>query len=172
MFTVVEDYLVTKDRICNERLGWCKNPVITEIDLNTVVSNILATKPASIQNDDYVQNMYQTMALSAEARPTLRALHVSDVHLDFDYTPGTLSNCKDYLCCRKDSGFPTHKDDIAAGEWGSTMCDIPAKTFKSMLDHIVETDLPDMVFWTGDNSAHNVWNNNANESIMYTVEVT
>ena len=71
-----------------------------------------------------------------------------------------------------DSGFPTHEDDIAAGEWGSTMCDIPAKTFKSMLDHIVETDLPDMVFWTGDNSAHNIWNNNANESIMYTVEVT
>lgn len=52
------------------------------------------------------------------------------------------------------------------------MFDIPMKTFKSMLDHIVETDLPDMVFWTGDNSAHNVWNNNSNESIAYTIEVT
>lgn len=29
-----------------------------------------------------------------------------------------------------------------------------------------------MVFWTGDNSAHNVWSNNENESVAYTVKVT
>lgn len=37
LFTVVEGYLATKDRICNEMLGWCKDPIITEIDLGTVV---------------------------------------------------------------------------------------------------------------------------------------
>jgi sphingomyelin phosphodiesterase len=58
MFTVVEDYLLTRDRICNEKLGLCKQPVITEINLQDVVKNILATKPASLQNDDYIQNMY------------------------------------------------------------------------------------------------------------------
>lgn len=54
MFTVVEDYLVSKERICNERLGLCKDPIITEINLDTVVSNILATKPVSLENDDYI----------------------------------------------------------------------------------------------------------------------
>ena len=58
MFTVFEDYLFTRDRICNERLGLCESPIITELDLNTVVDNILATKPESLKNDDFIQNMY------------------------------------------------------------------------------------------------------------------
>jgi len=41
-----------------------------------------------------------------------------------------------------------------------------------MLDHVVATDVPDMVFWTGDNSAHNVWSNTADESVSYTVKVS
>ena len=54
MFTVVEDYLLSKERICNEHFGWCKNPVITALDLDTVVDGILATKSEAIQNDDYI----------------------------------------------------------------------------------------------------------------------
>ena len=54
MFTVVEDYLLSKERICNEHFGWCKNPVITPLDLDTVVDGILATKSEAIQNDDYI----------------------------------------------------------------------------------------------------------------------
>jgi len=73
------------------------------------------------------------MAKSTEPRPTLKALHVSDIHIDFEYTPGSLSNCKDYLCCHADSGFPKKDTDIAAGEWGSNNCDIPIKTYQSML---------------------------------------
>lgn len=41
-----------------------------------------------------------------------------------------------------------------------------------MLDHVVASDVPDMVFWTGDNSAHNVWSNTADESVSYTVKVS
>ena len=94
------------------------------------------------------------MAKSTEARPTLKALHMSDVHIDFDYTPGTLSNCKDYLCCHVGSGYPRHASDVAAGNWGAPNCDIPIRTYQSMLDHMVENNLPDMVFWTGDNASH------------------
>lgn len=54
MFTVVEQYLATKDRVCNEYLGWCTDPVITKIDLETTVENILATKPKALANDDYI----------------------------------------------------------------------------------------------------------------------
>lgn len=42
-----------------------------------------------------------------------------------------------------------------------------------MLDYIAQGDtMPDMVFWTGDNSAHNVWDNTADESVAYTVKVS
>ena len=58
LFTVIEDYIFTRDRVCNERLGFCKSPIITELDLSTVVNNILATKPESLKNDDYIQNLY------------------------------------------------------------------------------------------------------------------
>jgi hypothetical protein len=125
MFTVVEEYLVTKNRVCNEHFGWCTDPVITKINLETVIENILATKPNALANDDYIQNMYDQMAQSTEARSTLRAMHLSDVHLDFDYTPGTISNCDEYLCCRTDVGYPKKAGDVAAGDWGATNCDIP-----------------------------------------------
>ena len=69
------------------------------------------------------------MAQSTSERPLLRALHMSDVHIDFQYKEGALSNCKEYLCCRADAGFPSRKGDIAAGKWGATNCDIPVETF-------------------------------------------
>ena len=118
--------------------------------------------------------MYEEMAKSTEPRPVLRALHLSDVHIDFEYAAGSLANCNAYLCCRTAAGFPTKEGEIAAGEWGSPNydCDIPIKTFQSMLDHVTAENLPDMVFWTGDNSAHNVWENTANESVLYTATVS
>ncbi len=102
----------------------------------------------------------------------LRAMHLSDVHLDFEYTPGTISNCNEYLCCRESVGYPKKAGDVAAGDWGATNCDIPVQTMQSMLDHIVANDVPDMIFWTGDNSAHDIWSNDANESVSYTVKVS
>lgn len=155
-------------------LGYCHSPVIRELDVETVVNNILATKPTALQNDDYIQNLYEQMAQSETKRPTLMALHLSDIHIDFEYKAGTISNCGEYLCCREVNGYPTKPGQNAAGEWGSEGCDIPVKTFQSMLDSLVqdESALPDMVFWTGDNSAHNVWDNTADESIAYTITVT
>jgi len=129
LFTVIEEYLATRDRICNEWMGWCHDPTITNINVDTVIDNILATKPASLRNDDYIQNLYNEIAQATTPRPTLRALHLSDVHLDFAYTPGTISNCGEYLCCHVDNGYPKKASDVAAGEWGSPMCDIPVKTF-------------------------------------------
>ena len=35
---------------------------------------------------------------------TLTVLHISDTHWDPLYKEGTLANCKDFLCCREDSG--------------------------------------------------------------------
>ena len=41
-----------------------------------------------------------------------------------------------------------------------------------MLSHIATTATPDVVFWTGDNSPHNVWDNTYEEVTNYTDVVT
>ena len=41
-----------------------------------------------------------------------------------------------------------------------------------MLDFIKSEVKPDLIFWTGDNSAHNVWNNNNDEVTTATVNLT
>ena len=41
-----------------------------------------------------------------------------------------------------------------------------------MLSFITEDLKPDIVFWTGDNTAHNVWDNTADETTIYTITVT
>jgi len=49
-----------------------------------------------------------------------------------------------------------------AGKWGDYECDIPQMTLKSMFDFIAsnqDTLKTDFITWTGDNSAHNVWDN-------------
>ena len=104
-------------------------------------------------------------------RPTLKAIQISDVHLDMDYRPGTKEDCGLAGCCRIGAGFPP-PGEPSAGEWGSLFCDTPMKTFDNMLEFITETIKPDLVFWTGDNSTHNVWSNTADEDVIYTIVVT
>ena len=42
LFDVAEQYLFTRERICNENLGYCNWPIITKINVEDVVENILA----------------------------------------------------------------------------------------------------------------------------------
>jgi len=58
MIDVVQNHLLSKDRICNEILHVCKKPVITKIDLQGVVDGILANKPEAIQEDNFINDLY------------------------------------------------------------------------------------------------------------------
>ena len=46
------------------------------------------------------------------------------------------------------------------------------QTFENMLNFVTDEIRPDMIFWTGDNTSHNVWSNTADETTMYTITVT
>ena len=77
------------------------------------------------------------------------------------------------MCCREETGWPTKKSDVAAGEWGSAnICDLPSKTYQSMLDYIVNEVQPDLILWTGDNSAHDIYQNTQTEVIEYNQVMT
>lgn len=79
----------------------------------------------------------------------------SDLHIDFEYTPGNSVDCGKVLCCRSDSGQALTADD-AAGQWGDYMCDIPTQTVENMFDFIRNEIKPDAAMWAGDSISHNL----------------
>ena len=105
---VLSSELITKDRICNENLGLCTHPVIEQIDLQQVVNDILATKPESTKNDDFIDNIYEDIKQSGGivGRDVVTAVHLSDLHIDLLYKEGTNADCGSPLCCREEFGYP------------------------------------------------------------------
>ena len=91
---------------------------------------------------------------------------ISDLHTDFEYTPGNSNNCGKPLCCRADSGAPRDASEVA-GKWGDYACDIPPWTLANMLSYVNDTINPDAVLWLGDSIPHNV----ESLSVEWNVEV-
>ena len=110
-----------------------------------------------------------------DANSPLVILHISDTHWDPLYKEGTLADCKDFLCCREESGqvrcvrglevtsdvftLQVFDEDEAAGYWGDKRkCDTPLRTIEAMYRHI-RTRHPDldMIYWTGDLPPHDIW---------------
>jgi len=121
-----------------------------------------------------VNNLYDSIYSDPErtSRTYLKMLHISDVHIDSLYKVGSNADCDGYLCCREENGEPSDPSK-AAGHWGGYLCDLPEDTWRNFLDHIVKTHTDiDGVFWTGDNGAHNTWNNTNEEVLYYTKYVT
>jgi hypothetical protein len=164
---------VSPNYICDEMWGLCDSPNIEALDLDTYVSNILSTKPDSIKNNDFIDNLYASIYKDGKLteRETFTMVQIADPHLDFEYTVGGLADCSAPICCRADSG---HSDDPTklAEYWGNINCDIPHNVLKSMVEFINDEIHPDALMWTGDNSAHNIWDNSWDEIINYTNNIT
>ena len=79
-------------------------------------------------------------------------MHFTDLHYDNRYVAGTDVLCNLPLCCRAVNGFPT---DPArqAGPWGNYI----ESSIRSMLQFIKSDIKPNMIFWTGDNAPHDMW---------------
>lgn len=89
---------------------------------------------------------------------------ISDLHIDYDYTPGFDNDCGKPLCCRKDSGLaPT--PERSAGIWGDFNCDSSPLLVQSLLDHIKHTVKPDAVMWSGDSVPHILASNSVGETV-------
>ena len=86
---------------------------------------------------------------------------------------GTNAKCESLMCCRSEWGIAEPGQPVA-GQWGSNdgLCDLPPNTFKNMIEFVVSDISPDAIFWTGDNSAHTVWNNTEEEITNDTKVIT
>jgi sphingomyelin phosphodiesterase len=117
----------------------------------------LSTKPPLAQSNDYINRLYEEHRdkFNTEGREPIKVAIFTDLHLDYDYTPGMNTECGRPLCCRSDSGIATDPKK-AAGKWGDEKCDIPERTLKSLLHYIDDVIKPDVALWGGDSIPHNI----------------
>ncbi|XP_067889077.1 sphingomyelin phosphodiesterase isoform X2 [Heterodontus francisci] len=97
--------------------------------------------------------------------PVTRVLFLTDIHWDKGYTPGNNPDCRDPLCCRKESGLPPQHRK-GAGKWGEySKCDLPLHTIENLLQNLQPGHF-DLVYWTGDIPAHNVWQQTRRDQLL------
>ena len=88
----------------------------------------------------------------------LTIVHLTDIHFDPEYQPGSLAECDEPMCCRT-----TAASDVSAaakaGYWSDYRdCDTPLHLVENALDHIKTTyKTIDYIYQTGDIVPHNVW---------------
>lgn len=81
---------------------------------------------------EFLQNCFRLQ----QGSPTVKVLHLSDLHWDPDYLEGTNTQCGDPICCQLSSGPLVNATD-AAGFWGDRRgCDLPWRTIENAMAHM------------------------------------
>lgn len=164
MVPVLTRFLLSPEYICNKLLKSCNEIDYQVLNATDFVQRVLKEKPDFLEDNEYVNKLYKVIKLDTQKRNTIKAIHYSDAHVDLDYAPGTNANCNVPLCCRKENGIPADPKD-KAGYWGEYSCDTTRPVISKMFDFIKDEIKPDVLFWTGDMSAHSVWENSNKEVI-------
>ncbi|XP_058161802.1 sphingomyelin phosphodiesterase [Dasypus novemcinctus] len=108
----------------------------------------------------------------APGAPVSRVLCLTDLHWDHDYLEGMDPDCTDPLCCRRGSGLPPASRP-GAGYWGEySKCDLPLRTLESLLSGLGPAGPFDMVYWTGDIPAHDIWLQSRQDQLRALTTVT
>eukprot|EP00475_Leptophrys_vorax_P022677 TRINITY_DN30897_c0_g1_i1.p1 TRINITY_DN30897_c0_g1~~TRINITY_DN30897_c0_g1_i1.p1 ORF type:complete len:561 (-),score=125.20 TRINITY_DN30897_c0_g1_i1:1206-2888(-) len=144
---LVENELLTAQIGCGV-LGFCQKPDFPVHNVSfTTPKPPLQPYPAAASSD----RMY--------------VLHLSDIHVDIQYSPGYETNCGEPICCRPSNG-PGKTPETSAGVWGDYNCDAPPALYEHALGWVKE-NLPDIDFAvvTGDLPAHNVWEITRTEAV-------
>eukprot|EP00331_Platyophrya_macrostoma_P015218 CAMPEP_0176467452 /NCGR_PEP_ID=MMETSP0127-20121128/38469_1 /TAXON_ID=938130 /ORGANISM="Platyophrya macrostoma, Strain WH" /LENGTH=281 /DNA_ID=CAMNT_0017860759 /DNA_START=388 /DNA_END=1230 /DNA_ORIENTATION=+ len=151
-------HYLSPTRICPE-IYLC-NDYYKSLDLQAAINETLKDKP---KRDDP----------KPTGRETIKMLHISDVHVDFDYTPGMEADCGEPLCCEKMHG-PAKSMNSSAGIWGSLIydCDLPPETAVQALRYIEDYLKPDFAVWTGDNVDHSIWRQSREKNSFATLWMT
>ena len=133
--------------------------------------NICPSKYRYLNRTEYILNVTKDKPKNPRVIPskkkTYKMLHITDIHIDFDYSENTSSVCNKPLCCRKNSVPLKGKENYTSGYWGTDKsCDLPPRTAEVTFKYINKT-FPDIqgIYWTGDNIGHDIWNQ-SNEEIL------
>ncbi|CAG7722469.1 unnamed protein product [Allacma fusca] len=126
----------------------CESDDPKGIDWNVRINRTLPAVQQSVGNNSFDIEHY--------ASASTKVLHLTDIHLDLDYVPGSLAECTGILCCRGQKLSEETNQALGAGFYGDYRnCDLPYHTFESALSHIA-TSHPDIdiIYLTGDFIPH------------------
>lgn len=141
---------------CEVKFGYCNRHNYTLMPVQDYIDRVLATKPAYLDSDNFIDFKYAEIARDQGDRKEISLVQFSDFHVDLDYAVGAAIDCGDILCCRAEFGFPTDPSN-AAGEFGELVwCDIPKSVIGKMTEKVNEL-APDAYMWTGDGPPHDQW---------------
>lgn len=110
------EFLTAPRYFCGRVTGACKNPY-TVLEPQTFIDRVIAEKPVQIKENDFIDNLYKEIKEDPKPRETIRVLHFSDIHLDFEYVTGATTKCNQPTCCRAVNGMAENWED-GAGAWG------------------------------------------------------
>ncbi|GAA6037470.1 hypothetical protein JCM8097_008204 [Rhodosporidiobolus ruineniae] len=95
----------------------------------------------------------------SKGRPPFKVVHISDVHVDREYTEGAATDCSKVICCREYGPHSVGEGVLhPAGKFGHKKCDAPPALVDSMFGAI-EQYAGDRAFtiFTGDVVESAVW---------------
>ncbi|XP_041360844.1 sphingomyelin phosphodiesterase-like [Gigantopelta aegis] len=154
VLTVLDKLVLSSDEICGIALGpECGSPYNPFYEWNITLSD--KHKPPVVPP-----------TLPKTGSPTVRVLHLTDIHFDRLYKVGTNAVCGEPLCCREDDGKPA-AGIPGAGKWGDyRKCDTPVWTLENLFQHLADKQNEfDYIVWTGDLPAHDVWKQTRSEQV-------
>lgn len=132
----------TSELFCLTVFGLCQWPAVdTSFDLG------LSAKPANATRPE------------PSGQTPLQIVHISDIHIDLNYTAGASYNCTKNVCCRPyDADDTVGVTEFPAGPYGNPACDSPVTLEESLYDAIVSL-VPNRAFtiFTGDTVVGDVW---------------
>jgi hypothetical protein len=91
--------------------SFCPKGFYTKLNLQEEINNIINEKP--IEVFEYVNELsYETQKIQINKGNT-KLLHLTDIHLDLNYTANSSIICDFPICCHAEHGFPTSSSSQA-----------------------------------------------------------
>ncbi|XP_022920309.2 sphingomyelin phosphodiesterase-like [Onthophagus taurus] len=156
---------IESERVCEGAIRLNAEPVMyiaknkPELNGNQVCGIVLGCPGADFEewdikipggNPEEIEKGQQS-----DATP-IKVLQVTDTHYDPRYTPGSLGNCDEPLCCQRGSSADSVGDE--AGYWGDYRdCDTPRHVILNAYEHVNKEHNIDYIYFTGDIIRHLVW---------------
>ncbi|XP_062576027.1 sphingomyelin phosphodiesterase-like [Saccostrea cucullata] len=173
MTFVCKKFKIEDDRVCeaivkeykDEFIGVALRLVLTPAEVCGILLGKICGTPYdpndlwNVSLPDTPKPAPKPRVLPKPGSPKLRILHLSDLHIDPAYEIGSKVKCGEPLCCRQ-GDRKAAPGEPAAGVWGTVdSCDVPFSLVDSLFQHLnLIQDQFDVVYFTGDLPAHNVWN--------------
>lgn len=153
LLTVLDKLILNPGAVCSTLFDDCGNP-------DNPLDNWNVTFPPTPQPPP------MNHSIPKAGSPTLRVLHLTDIHYDSEYVEGGIAECGEPLCCREASPTPLNATE-GAGKFGDYRdCDMPLWTLEHMFATLAaQNDTFDYVIWTGDVPPHNVWNQSRDDQL-------